>query len=370
MKWSFRLMTIAGTEVRVHLTFFLLLLFVAVQGMSGNQGLAGAASAVVLVTAMFCCVVLHEFGHVFAARGYGIKTPDITLLPIGGVARLERMPRKPQHELVVALAGPLVNVAIAAGIAVALGLKMRLDSGYNFPGQGGFWEHLMMWNVLMVVFNLIPAFPMDGGRVLRAVLAMMTDYAKATRWAATVGQALAALVVVGMLLSGTFQPFLLLIAFFIFIAAGQEAAVVMQQEATASLRVQDAMLTDFRVLAQDAMLRDAVDHLLAGTQQDFPVLGFQGEMQGMLSRTRLIGALADHGLNHPVLGVMERCDESVEPQMPLSLAMERLQRSVCPAVPVLDPLTGELVGLLSGENVGEVLMVRAALRQSRERVAG
>lgn len=367
MKWSFRLMTVAGTEVRVHLTFFLLLLFVAVQGMGGNQGLAGAASAVVLVTAMFFCVLLHEFGHVFAARGYGIKTPDITLLPIGGVARLERMPRRPLHELVVALAGPMVNVAIAAAIAVALGVKMRLNPAYQFPGQGGFWEQLMMWNLLMVVFNLIPAFPMDGGRVLRAVLAMMTDYAKATRWAATVGQALAALVVVLMLLSGTFQPFLLLIAFFIFIAAGQEAAAVAQQEATSSLRVQDAMLTDFRVLPEDAVLRDAVDHLLAGTQQDFPVVGFHGQMQGLLSRTRLIGALAEHGLQHPVRAVMERCEESVEPQMPLSLAMERLQKSACPAVPVLDPLTGDLVGLLSGENVGEVLMVRAALRQSRER---
>ena len=199
MKWSFRLATIAGTEVRVHLTFFLLLLFVAVQGTGGGQGADGGLAAVVLVCAMFFCVLLHEFGHVFAARMYGIKTPDITLLPIGGVARLERMPRTPLHEFVVALAGPMVNVAIAAGIAIVLGLRVRFDANYAFHQSGGFWQHLMMWNIFMVVFNLVPAFPMDGGRILRALLAMVTDYEKATRWAATMGQGIAALVVVGML---------------------------------------------------------------------------------------------------------------------------------------------------------------------------
>lgn len=369
MKWSFRLATIAGTEVRVHVTFFLLLLFVAWQGMAGGQGVQGAVFAMVLVSTMFFCVLLHEFGHVTAARLYGIRTPDITLLPIGGVARLERMPRTPSHELVVALAGPLVNVVIAAGIALTLGVAVRVDPNFSLSLKGGFWQHLMTWNILMVVFNMVPAFPMDGGRVLRALLAMVMDYGKATRWAATLGQGLAALVVVVMLLSGTFQPFLLLIAFFIFMAAGQEAAVVTQQEATRSLLVRDAMQTEFHALPPDAELRLAVDHLLAGTQQDFPVLDFHGGMQGMLSRTRLIAALAEHGPAHSARAVMEACDQSVHPMTPLTEAMTVLREAGSPAVPVVDPLSGRLVGLLTGENVGEVLMVRAALRQMSERRA-
>lgn len=365
MKWSFRIATVAGTEVRVHVTFFLLLLFVGAQGMSGGQGLPGALSAVLLVSAMFLCVLLHEFGHVFAARGYGIRTPDITLLPIGGLARLERMPRKPAHELVVAIAGPAVNVAIAAGIALALGVKMSFDPNHAFHLTGNFWSHLMMWNLLMVVFNLVPAFPMDGGRVLRALLAMATDYERATRWAATVGQALAALTVVAMLLYGFFNPFLLLIAFFIFMAAGQEAAVVSQQEATRNLLVRDAMQTEFHALPPDAELRHAVDHLLAGTQQDFPVLDTHGGMMGILSRRRLIAALADHGPSQLAREVMEACDEHVHPFMALPEAMERLQHGNCPVIPVLDPASGRLIGLLTTENVGETLLVRAALRKAR-----
>ncbi len=366
MKWSFRVATVAGTEVRVHATFFLLLLFVAAQGMSGGQGLSGALSALLLVSAMFLCVLLHEFGHVFAARGYGIRTPDITLLPIGGLARLERMPRKPAHELVVALAGPAVNVAIAALIAVALGVQMNFDPNHAFHLTGNFWGHLMMWNLFMVVFNLVPAFPMDGGRVLRALLAMLTDYERATRWAAATGQALAAAVVLAMLLFGPFNPVLLLIAFFIFLAAGQEAAAVSQQEATRHLLVRDAMQTEFHALSPDAELRHAVDHLLAGTQQDFPILDPRGGMMGILSRRRLIAALASHGPSQLAREVMEPCDRHVHPLMALPEAMEHLQHGGCPAIPVIDPLTGHLVGLLTSENVGETLLVRAALRKARE----
>jgi Zn-dependent protease len=368
MKWSIRLATIAGTEVRVHLTFFLLLLFVAMQGMSGGQGLHGALAAMLLVSAMFGCVLLHEFGHVFAARGYGIRTPDITLLPIGGVARLERMPRKPLHELVVALAGPLVNVIIAAGIALALGLRFQFDPNHAFHLTSGFWQHLMMWNLFMVVFNLVPAFPMDGGRVLRALLAMILDYERATRWAATLGQGLAAVVVVVMLLYGPFNPFLLLIAFFIFMAAGQEAAAVSQQEATRSLLVRDAMQTEFHALPSEAELRHAVNFLLAGTQQDFPVLDGDGGMVGILSRQGLIAALSQHGPSYPARSAMVACEQSLHPMMELSGALETLQQTNCPAVPVLDPLTGRLVGLLTRENLGETLLVREALRKARQQL--
>ena len=365
MKWSFRIATIAGTEVRIHVTFFLLLGFIALQAMSMG-GASRAIEAVLFVLAMFTCVLLHEFGHVFAARGYGIQTPDITLLPIGGMARLERMPRKPLHEFVVAICGPLVNVAIAAAIAGFVGVRPFFDPEFPFLQPGHFFEKLMMWNVMMVVFNLIPAFPMDGGRVLRAILAMLTDYSTATRWAATVGQGIAMVVVIAMLLFGVLNPILILIAIFIFMAAGQEAAMVTQQEATRGLLVQDAMLTEFHSLGPDAMLKEAVGHLLAGTQQDFPVLDENGGMLGIIDRTSLIAALSEHGPSYPAQLAIQRCGTTVDPTARLSEAMERLQTSSCPALPVLEPRSGRLIGLLTAENVGETLLVRAALKKARD----
>jgi Zn-dependent protease/CBS domain-containing protein len=366
MKWSFRLFTFAGTEVRVHITFLLLLLFVAGQGFLSEHGLSAALESTLFITAMFTCVVLHEFGHALAARGYGIRTPDITLLPIGGVARLERMPRNPVQEFVVAVCGPLVNVIIAAAIWLVFGMTAEVDTGYDFLKAGHFFEKLMVWNVFMVLFNMIPAFPMDGGRVLRAGLAMFMEYGKATRWAASLGQGIAMVVVIAMLLNKVpFHPMLVLIAFFIFMAAGQEAASVTQQEATRDLRVRDAMLTDFRSLPPGARLRDGVELLLAGAQQDFPVLDPQGGMQGMLTRHDLISSLAEKGADHPVAEVMRSCPAELRPAMDLSQALESLQNSECPALPVLDPVSGELVGLLTAENVGEALMVRAALLKLR-----
>jgi len=365
MKWSFRLFTLAGTEVRVHFTFLLLLLFVASQSFFSGQGIPAALESTLFVTTMFTCVVLHEFGHVLAARGYGIRTPDITLLPIGGVARLERMPRKPSQELVVAICGPLVNVIIAAVIWLGFGMNAVFHPGYDFLQSGNFFQKLMVWNVFMVVFNLIPAFPMDGGRVLRAVFAMFMEYGTATRRAASIGQGIAMMVAIYMLLNHTFQPMLLLICFFIFMAAGQEAASVTQQEATRNLRVSDAMLTDFHTLPPDATLRDGVELLLAGTQQDFPVLDSHGGMQGMLTRHDLISALAEKGPGQPVVDVMRPCPASTQPASELTQALESLSAGDCPAIPVLDPIDGKLIGLLTTENIGEALMVRAALMKLR-----
>ena len=365
MKWSFRLFTLAGTEVRVHVTFLLLLLFVASQSFLSGQGLPAALESTLFITIMFACVVLHEFGHVLAARGYGIRTPDITLLPIGGVARLERMPRKPSEELVVAISGPMVNVIIAAAIWLVFGIETAFHPGYDFLKSGGFFEKLMMWNIFMVAFNLIPAFPMDGGRVLRAVFAMFMEYGAATRRAASIGQGIAMMVAIYMLLNHTFHPMLLLICFFIFMAAGQEAASVTQEEATRNLRVRDAMLTDFRTLPPEATLRDGVELLLSGSQQDFPVLDSHGGMQGMLTRRDLISALAEKGPDQPVVQVMRPSPVATQPAIDLTQALETLNASDCPAIPVLDPIDGKLLGLLTTENIGEALMVRAALMKLR-----
>lgn len=365
MRGSFKVATVAGTEVRVHVTFFFLLIFIGVQGMEGGRGMAGALASGGLVMSMFLCVLLHEFGHVFAARRYGIKTPDITLLPIGGLARLERMPSKPSEELVVAICGPLVNVAIAAVIGLGLGIGHWGQMDLRFHAAGSFWHTLMVWNIFMVLFNLVPAFPMDGGRIFRAILGFFMEYGKATRVAATLGQGIAMMVVLGMLLGGGFNPFLALIAFFVFWAAGQEAAMVTQREATRDLTVQDAMLTEFHRLNKDGQLREAVHFLLAGTQQDFPVLDEGGHILGLITRHRLVAVLAEEGPSCPLDEAMEVCPESLVAMDPLPGAMEKLQASGGPVLPVLDGPGGRLVGMLTLENIGETLMVRAALRQAR-----
>ena len=364
MKWSLRIATIAGTEVRIHATFFLLLIFVAMQSLSEGLGADGAKEMVLLVCALFLCVLLHEFGHALAARRYGIKTPDITLWPIGGIARLERMPRKPSEELVVAICGPLVNVAIAAIIWLGMAVPMATVGAEGLGRPGHFFESLMIVNIFMVLFNLIPAFPMDGGRILRALLVMFTgDYAKATQRAATLGRGIAITAVAVMLLKGNIHPNIMLIAFFVFFAAGQEANQVQQEEQVHDLTVGDAMLTDFKVLQPDAILSDAVALMLTGSQHDFPVLSGNGGILGIITRQKLIGALAEHGASYSVHNIIEPCEGYVEPHIPLEVAMNHLRGGECSALPVMDPITGKVVGLITAENIGETLLVRAAMKR-------
>jgi Zn-dependent protease len=228
VRWSLKVASISGIEVRIHLTF---LLFLAWIWLSYYRvaGLPGAVQGVLFILALFFCVLLHEFGHAFAARGFGITTPDITLLPIGGVARLSRIPDKPWEELVVAIAGPLVNVVIAAVLILVVHTSAALDQiQYLENPRIGPLQTLASVNIMLVVFNLIPAFPMDGGRILRALLAMVMPYAQATQIAAWIGQGLA--VVFGIL--GFFwNPLLVFIAFFIFAGAQQEAAMARFRDA-------------------------------------------------------------------------------------------------------------------------------------------
>ena len=247
MRWSFKLGRILGIDVYIHFTFFLLLGFIGLTQWMASRNPGSAVVAVLFFLSLFACVLLHEFGHALAARGYGIHTRDIVLLPIGGVASLERMPEKPRQELWVAFAGPLVNVVIAAGLFIGLTLKGPWEFSLTSL-HASLAERLLAVNVFLVLFNLLPAFPMDGGRVLRAILAMRLPYARATRVAATVGQAMAFLF--GFL--GLFtNPMLIFIALFVWIGASQEAAAVEMQSSISGARVRDAMLTQFRTLQPD-----------------------------------------------------------------------------------------------------------------------
>jgi stage IV sporulation protein FB len=358
MKWSFRLATIAGTQVRIHLTFLLLIGWVGLSFFLRDGALA-AVYGMGFFLALFFCVLLHEFGHVLAARRYGITTPDITLLPIGGIARLSRMPRTPSHELVVALAGPAVNVVIAGLLFLVVRVPAHPSPEMmQFKSFGDLLFSLMVINIWLVVFNMIPAFPMDGGRVLRAILAMTLPYGRATATASIIGQVIAGAGAILALM--IWHPLLLLIAIFIFLAARAESSAVTTQEALQDLPLERAMITNFRSLDEGSTLRDAVDALLAGSQHDFPVLDGGRQLVGILTRSGLIAALASHGPHHPVSDVMLRDAPSVPLHTTLRDAFALLQQSPSEVLPVLG-LGDEVSGLLSTENISELLMVRSAV---------
>src|SRR5215211_3304187 len=280
MKWQWKLGRFAGIDVYVHATFLLLIGWVGYSHWLENQNWGEVLSGILFILALFLCVVLHEYGHALTARRYGIKTRDITLYPIGGVARLERMPDKPIEELWVALMGPAVNVVIAALIFVYLFVTNNLVPMDQLTvASGSFLARLMAVNVSLVLFNLIPAFPMDGGRVLRALLAMRMDYVRATQIAANIGQGLA--FVFGFI--GLFSnPFLLFIAFFVWIGASQEASMVQMKNSVSGIPVTRAMLTDFKTLSPRDTLSQVVGLILAGSQHDFPVLDATGKVIGIL----------------------------------------------------------------------------------------
>ena len=361
MKWSWKLATVAGIGLYVHATFFLLIAWVGVTYWLAG-GSAAALSGIAFILALFACVVLHELGHALTARRYGIRTRDITLLPIGGVSRLERIPDDPRQEVWVSLAGPAVNVVIAAALYAWLLLSQTLRPLSALTMAGGpFLERLLIVNVSLAVFNLLPAFPMDGGRVLRALLAMRMDYVRATQVSAHVGQAMA--LVFGLI--GLFSnPFLVFIAFFVWIGAAQEASMVQMRTALSGIPVSRAMLTNFQTVAPDDAAKRVLELILAGSQQDFPVVdgGQGGRVAGVLLRSDVLKALAQRASDWRVRDVMRREFEVVDAADMLDTALARLQSCNCHTLPVTS--RGALVGLLTMENVGEFLLIQSALGRS------
>jgi Zn-dependent protease len=363
MKWSWKIGTFAGIAVYMHATFLLLLGWIAVSHWMQYQSLFPTLLGVGFTLALFVCVVLHEYGHALTARRFGIATKDITLLPIGGVARLERIPDKPNQELWVALAGPAVNVVLA----VLLGAYLLLTGHFEPVRQMGlthgmFLERLLFANLFLVGFNLIPAFPMDGGRVLRAILANRMEYARATRIAASVGQGLA--FVFGFL--GLFtNPFLVFVALFVWIGAAQEAALVETKSLLGSVSVRDAMIPDFKTLSPDDELAKAVKLVLGGWQQDFPVVE-QGRVVGMLLRADMIATLATGDIHSTVEYTMRRDFPVASPAEPVQSVFVRLHEAEAATVPIVE--NDKLVGVITLENVTEYMMVHAALMTAKKKV--
>lgn len=361
MPWSLTVGYVYGTAVRIHVTFLLFLAWIWVAYY--QRGGAGAAwEGVAFVALLFLCVLLHEFGHIFAARRYGVKTPEVTLWPFGGIARLERIPEKPSEELIVALAGPAVNVVIAAVLLVFLGgnVGVKHIEAIENP-QVSLLAKLAAANIFLVVFNLIPAFPMDGGRVLRALLAMKMSHAQATQMAASIGQGLA----IGLGVLGIFgNPMLIIIAVFVFLAASGEAGQVQMKQAAQGLLVEDAMITQFETLGPTASVGDAAEALIRTTQKDFPIVDGAEHLRGVLTRDAMIAALQAQGPGASVLEAMQADVPTVGTRTPLDRALVLITQRGAPVVGVVDA-GGRLVGLLSPENVGEMMMLRAAQPEAR-----
>jgi Zn-dependent protease len=364
MKWVYTIGRIGDTEVKVHLTFLLFLVWWAVGGYQ-QAGTSGAFAAALWLLAVFGCILLHEFGHIFMARRFGVRTPDVILLPIGGVARLERIPEEPKQELLIALAGPAVTTAIALILYGIIRLS-GTDAGLGdlSPGRP-FLALLMNVNVYLLLFNLIPAFPMDGGRVLRALLASRMGIVRGTRVAGTLGQTLA---LVGGLYGITAQhPFLILIAFFVFLGATAETQAVETRAAGDGLQVSQIMVTDFRTIPVYATLSDAVNLLLSGEQREFPVVDNNGRIEGILTRDNLIKGLSKSGPGASVADAMTPEVPVVPPTLGFQEALERLRSSRLPALPVIDP-AGALVGLLTSDNIADLLLVQRARPNGPARV--
>lgn len=360
MSWSIKLGRFAGIDVFLHLTFLLLVAFIGYTSFVNTGTIAGAIEGVLFILALFGSVVLHEYGHALTARRFGIPTRDITLYPIGGVARLERMPEKPWQELAVALAGPAVNVVIA--FVLFFGLLVTGNLGWpslQAMENGPLLQRLMYTNLSLALFNLIPAFPMDGGRVLRAGLAMYLNYAMATRIAAGLGKAVA--LVFGFV--GLFSnPMLVLIAVFVWFAGDQEAQAVQMRSALYGIPVGRAMVTDFRTISQYDPLLRVSDLLIVSEQQDFPVVD-DGQMVGLVTRDDLITGLARRGLGGRVAEIMRRRFLAANPFDQLEAVVPRMQTVAAESVPVVEQ--GRVIGLLTAHNIREYLMIQEALRHRR-----
>lgn len=366
MRWSLRIGSLAGIGIFVHWSFVLIIAWIVMVFLMQGQGMSAAAEGVLFVLAIFGCIVLHELGHALTARRYGISTRDITLLPIGGVARLERMPEDPSQEFRVAIAGPAVNVAIFLVLYGALWVTGALKPFSAIAWIGGnladFALRLMWFNLFIVGFNLLPAFPMDGGRVLRSILARKLDFVHATEIAANVGQGMA--IVFGFLGVLALNPFLILIAVLVFLGAQVENHSTHVTAFIRGLLVKDAMMSRFRCLAEEDDLGMAVDQLLAGSQQEFPVWR-AGRVVGLLTRRDLVEALALRGRSERVGEIMRPNYPVVEETAPLEEVFQRMMNDNLSTLPVVNP-EGEPVGLLTSENVGELVMVSSAIKRRGE----
>ena len=357
MSWSLNIGSVAGTVVRVHLTFLLFLAWIFAASYASG-GAATAWDSLLFMVSLFLCVLLHEFGHIFTARAFGVTTPFVTLLPIGGVAQLERIPEEPGQEFLIAIAGPLVNLVITAALVLLAGAHLHSGAAAAVDNTHiPMLDRLAAVNLFLALFNMIPAFPMDGGRVLRAALASRLGYVRATEIAAAIGQFVAfALGFIGLMSN----PILIFIAIFVYLAASSEAHMVALRAASRGVPVSHAMVTQFATLSPQAHLDEAVQTLLHTGQSEFPVVDAAGKPVGLLGRSDLFRAIKTLGPDARVEGAMAAELPTIGYRRCLEDAFRLLQQKQAPAVGVTDA-AGKLVGLVTSETIAEMMMLQDIL---------
>jgi Zn-dependent protease len=363
MKSSFNIGKVFGIDLKINITFLFLLLWVALSSLLNGASVGNALSEMTFIIILFVLVVLHELGHALTAKKFGIVTKDILLLPIGGVARLEKMPEDPKQEFLVAIAGPAVNLVIGALLFVGL-----LVSGFfNQPlslalVEENLWMQLLIANITLVLFNLIPAFPMDGGRMFRSLLALRMDPVKATSIAARIGQGIA--VVIGVL-GFFFNPWLVLTAIFVWVGAKSEASSVKLQENIKDLTVADAMMTRFYQVEANQTLESVLQLSLQTGQQYIPVTS-NHHFLGIIRRQDLLNALQRVGNRSPAYAAIGLEPTGLSSSTPLKDALISLQTS--PVQPVIDD--GELIGLITRESIQQRMWLDQKLKNSKTQAPG
>jgi Zn-dependent protease/CBS domain-containing protein len=365
MGGSFSVGRAFGIDIRVHWTFLLLPIFFALYSYQNTGSLVAALVAVVVILALFVCVLLHEFGHSLVAQRLGLEVPDITLLPIGGLARLKVLPEKPVDEVKIAIAGPLVNIVLAP-IFFAVAFLLGTDQSVNVLERGGSAGQVLFFlgliNVFLAVFNLIPAFPMDGGRVLRGLLATRVGPVRATDIASAVGQFFAFVFFILGLLSGNLL--LALIAVFIFFGANGESQIVRQRELMRGLTVSDVMGTKRRTetVTPYHNFGQVLDSVIHGYQEDFPVVDESGRLLGIVTRNEILAAAHSPNRYGTVRELMKTDVPTISPHADLFADGYRtLQESGSRALPVVE--SGELVGMLTVDDVGQASLLRDLRKQ-------
>jgi Zn-dependent protease len=357
MKWSLYIGSVKGIKIFIHWTFLILIVWIVASNMIKGAGADAILLTIGFVLTIFACVILHELGHALTAKKFNHSTRDIIILPIGGVARLESIPEKPIEELLVAVAGPLVNVAISGILFFVLVFSngFPIMSNINAISPDNFLYMLFLVNLVLAFFNLIPAFPMDGGRVLRALLTLKLNRVKATRIAASAGQVIA----IFFVLFGLFNnPVLVLIGIFVYLGAQSESDQVKTKSNLKGFKVRDVLMQKYEVLDSHDTLQRAVDILLNGQTKDFLVK--EGEnITGTLSRNELIKGLSEKGKDAPVKNAMNHSVIYLNPDSPLDDILLNMNSKNQSIFPVMDEL--QLLGVLDTENILEFLMVRNAM---------
>jgi Zn-dependent protease/predicted transcriptional regulator len=360
MRYSLSLGRPFGIKIAVHWTFLLLIIWIVAINIRHGASTSQVILSVLFILALFVCVTLHELGHSLAARRFGTETKSITLLPIGGMANIEDIPEKPREEIIMTVSGLIVNVIIA----LVLWVIVTILPGENFDrnmehitGQN-FLSLLMYVNLFIVAFNLIPAFPMDGGRILRAVLSIRFDRVSATRYSMMVGQVFGVIfALVGLFIN----PFLFVIGIFVVMGARLEYTQVRFTSFLVDHTAGDILMEDYASLQQEEPLKHAVDLLLRSSQKGFPVKEGD-EVVGILTKNDIIGGLSRYGEDAPVREVMTTGFKHVDAATPLRDIFMTMQRERTDILPVFDGR--KLIGVIDQDNIQEFIMVQSALRES------